>query len=94
MNALDSLFASCIPSEESPNRRPSISSKHSNKQTLLTTMEETFDSIVETIHELPIAMEQKFDKILQGVTDFPATIEESFDEIIQTLNEYFGSEII
>ena len=91
MNALDSILKSCIQSDESPKRRPStvsVSSKQSNTQTLLNTIEEKFDNIVQTVHDIPVAIEEKFDGFMRDVTDIPATLEETFDDLMHTLNEY------
>jgi hypothetical protein len=94
MNALDSILKSCIQSGESPKRLPStvsVSSKQSNTQTLLNTIEEKFDNIVQTVHDIPVAIEEKFDNFMQGVTDIPTTLEETFDDLMHTLNEYSPS---
>lgn len=91
MSALDSILKSCIPSDGSPKRRPSVvsvSSKQSNTQNLLTTIEETFDNIVQTVHEIPLTIEEKFDDFVQRVTDIPAILEETFEDLMYTLNEY------
>jgi hypothetical protein len=91
MNALDSILKSCIPTDESSKRRPSIfsvTSKQSNSQTLLTTIEETFENIVHLVHGIPTAIEEKLEDLMQTVIEIPTTIEESFDDLIHTLNEY------
>jgi hypothetical protein len=94
MNALDSIFKSCIQSDESSKRRPSaasVSGKQSNTQTLLNAIEEKFDNIVQTFYDIPVAIEEKFDGLIQGVTDIPTTLEETFDDLVHTLNEYSPS---
>jgi hypothetical protein len=91
MNALDSILKSCIQSDESSKRRPStasVSSKQSNTQTLLNTIEEKLDNIVQTVHDLPVAIEERFDGFMRDITDIPTTLEETFDDLMHTLNEY------
>lgn len=91
MNALDSILKSCIQSDQSPKCCPStvsVSSKQSNTQTLLNTIEEKFNNIVQSVHDIPVAIEEKLDGFMQGVTDIPTTLEETFDDLIHTLNEY------
>ena len=91
MNALDAILKSCIPTDESPKRRPSVfsvSSKQSNTRPLLSSIVETYDNIIKTVHEIPVAMEEKLNDFVQTVAEIPTTIEESFDDLIHTLNEY------
>jgi hypothetical protein len=92
MNTLDTILKSCIQTDESPKRRPSISSvssKDSNTQSLLTTIEQKFDNIVHTFNDIPNAIEEKFEGLIQSITDIPATLEETLDDLMQTLDEYF-----
>ena len=91
MNSLDTILKSCIPTDESSKRQPSIlsvTSKQSNSQTLLTIIEETFENIVQKVHGIPITIEEKLEDLMQKVTEIPMTIEQSFDDLIHIINEY------
>jgi len=91
-NALDTLFRSCMPKEESPKlRRPSnfsISSTQSKTQVVLNAIEREFGIIVDTVHEFPNVLEEKFDDLVQAVIEIPAAIEETFDDFINSMNEH------
>src|SRR5271156_5322684 len=93
MDPLDKLLKTCIQEKDndSPPRRPSIfgiSSKQSTTPTLITQIEETFDSLIQTITDLPSTIETKFDSLIQTVTEIPSTIEETFDDLIDSINEF------
>jgi hypothetical protein len=89
MNALDTLFQSCMPKEES-HRRPSnfsVASTQSKTQAVVCAIEREFGIIVDAVHEFPNVIEDKFDEFVQAVVEFPSAIAESFDDFIHTMNE-------
>ena len=93
MSAFESLLKICLPSDESLGRRSSGSSTNSkssksSKSSLLTSIEESFDSMMARIRELPAAIETKLEDFAQSVTELPSQIEDSFDVIVTSLNEY------
>jgi hypothetical protein len=95
MNALDTLFQSCMPKEEPPPQycRPSIFSvirTQSRPQAVISAIEREFGIIADAVHEFPNVIEDKFDEFVQAVVEIPAAIEESVDDFINTLNEYIS----
>ena len=94
-NALDTLFQSCTPTEESPqHRRRGIFSAvrtESKPQAVISAIEREFGIIVDAVHEFPNVIEDKFDEFVPAVVEIPAAIEETFDDFINTLNEYLSS---
>lgn len=95
MNALDTLFQSCMPKEEpSRHRRPSnfsVSSTQSKTQAVINAIEREFGIIVDIVQEIPNVLEEKFDDFLQTVVEIPTAIEESFDDFIHIMQEYLSS---
>lgn len=92
MNALDTLFKSCIPKEEpAKHRRPSnfsVSSTQSKTQIVINAIEREFGIIVDAVQEIPNVIEEKFDEVVQTVVEIPAALEETFDNFLQAMQGY------
>jgi hypothetical protein len=91
MNALDTVFQSCLPKEDSPqHRRPSnfsIASTQSKTQAVIRAIEREFGVLVDAVPEFLNVIEDKFDEFVQAVGEIPAAIEERIDDFIRTMNE-------